>query len=164
MVQAAAANGLDFKAADPRNRNWWLKLKWITDQLEDFNAEKVYALQHSQHTRIISYETRQEAFDKHWKAANEILQNIYSINFPWAKDANKKRQEAENNDLMSRWKKRYGDIKDPAVREKYKKIAQAMRRHAELGKKDNFKSQRSFKKALREKNARDNIRMTRNKK
>jgi hypothetical protein len=149
MVQAAAMSGLDFTAAIPRSRHWWLKVRWILDRLEDVNTLALYRMQHKQHVAVTSYALEQAAFNTHWDAANDLIHKTFVANFPWAKDEHKKQRQRDIDGLMSEWKRRFGDPNDPAVQSRFLKVAQAWRRQAEAAKKNQFADQRKLQTTLK---------------
>jgi hypothetical protein len=145
MVQAAARSGFDFAAADPRSRYWWLKLRWVLDRLEDLNIEKVWQMQHAQHMSVLNYELDQQTFNGHWDRANQLLRDIYQVNFPWMKQAGEQGKQRDVNAMMERWKQKFGDPNDPQVQAYYKKVADAMRRKAKDAQKNMFKDQNKLR-------------------
>lgn len=149
MVQAAANSGLDFSAANPRCRRWWTKARWILDRLEDLNTLTLYDMQHRQHVSVLDYNLDKQAFDSHWKSANDILNNVFAINFPWSKDASKNKSQNDRDALLAQWKKKYGDPKDPKVQEYFLKVANAWRAKGEEAKKNMFSGQRKFNEQIK---------------
>lgn len=132
MVRAAARTGLDFKHSDHRARFWWLKVRWIINQLEDDDVLSLFRMQHNQHCSVLSYQTP-EAFKQHWDEANKLLDKIYSLLIPWDKKASKKRGN-DYSDLIEQWKHVYGDLKDPKVKAHFDDVAKSLRKHREDGK------------------------------
>jgi hypothetical protein len=145
MIQAAVSSAIDFTAADPRSRTWWLKVRWILDRIEDLNVEKVYQMQHAQNTSVLDYSLQQETFNGHWKASNQLLHEVYGLNFPWAKGKDGDKKQTEINNLMEQWKAKYGDPADPAVLAKYKKIADAWRKSGQESTQHMFQEQNQLR-------------------
>ncbi len=123
MVQAAAAGAIDFDTADILSRHWWLKLRWTLDRLEDTNSIDVYALQHAHHASVLDYDMPKEAFDKHWTSANDIIKSIHALQFPWAESVQKNKNQQKTAEMFDKWREKFGDIKDPKVKEHYDTIA-----------------------------------------
>jgi len=128
MVRASVAKAIDFHTADLTDYKWWLKLRWVLNRLEDENTIDVFRLQHAQHASVLSYDLSKETFDSHWDAANTIIKNVFALYFPWAEESKKDAQKKTHYDLIQVWKERYGDINDPAVKEKYDKLAEKVSR------------------------------------
>lgn len=145
MVQAAATGAIDFSTADFRSRKWWLKLCWLVDQIENQNASMVFKMQHAQHMCVLDYSLDKTAFDGHWNASNALLQDVYDLHFPWAKDSNTKRRKSVVDTLMDKWKAKYGDPSDPAVQAHFKRIADALRRKTASAGADMFKDQNKLR-------------------
>lgn len=128
MVQVAAKNGMNFNDADMRGRWWWLKVKWLIERIEDENLINIFSRQHSQHIAVLSYDPIQaQAFTKHWEEANKLLKEIHSLTFPWAKGSKERIGKDEIDSLMDQWTKTFGDRRDPAVKRKFDKVAEAIR-------------------------------------
>lgn len=144
MVQAAAKNGLDFEAADLRDHNWWRKAGWVLDRIEDDQYADLLKMQHAQHINVLDYSTEQKVFEHHWEAASEIIDKLISLRFPWTKDAGKKSKQKTYDSLMDAWKKKYGDIRDPKVKQHFAQIAENMRKHAEKHRSTPFSAQRKM--------------------
>lgn len=152
MVQAAANAGLDFAAASPRDRHWWLKLRWVLDRTEDLSSQQVFEMQHAQHVGVIDHRMDKAAFDHHWSGANKLLRDTYKLCFPWVREAEAPK-DTRNKDvdaLMNVWKQKYGDINDPKVRARFKSIAEAMRKRALEGQKGNFSESRTLSQQLKQ--------------
>ncbi len=158
MVQAAANAGLDFATANPRSRHWWLKLRWILDRTEDLSSTQIYKMQHAQHVGILDHRMAKEAFEHHWNGANKLIRDSYRIYYPWLQDSKettqgqpeKTQRDKEVDALMDSWKKQFGDPSDPKVHARFKSIAEAMRKRALEGQKDNFSSSRSLSSQLKQ--------------
>lgn len=151
MVQAAAQKGLDFATANPRSRQWWLKVRWILDLTEDRNSQQIFKMQHEQHVGILDHHMDKTAFEHHWGGANKLLRDTYKVYFPWVKEVAdaKSPRDKSNDDLMATWRKLYGDPNDPKVRAKFKSIAEAMRRKSAEGQTTNFSDTRTLSQRLR---------------
>lgn len=128
MVQAAVTGAVDFSTAALLDRHWWLKLRWILDRFEDVQAIDVFKLQHAQHMAVVEYGLEKQTFETHWKGGNDLIQRIYAVNFPWAAKTTQPGGK-DYDDLLTKWKEKFGDIKDPKVREKFNRIARAMHQH-----------------------------------
>ena len=149
MIQAAAVQGIDFTAAEPRNRWWWIRTGWLLDQLEFKNVEKLYILQHQQTISVLSQKLEADAFKQQWEAANNILQHVWAINFPWSKDAKDDYKKREYERMMEKWKEKFGDPKDPAVQARFAKVATQWKAKSEEAKKNMFAKQKKEKDHLR---------------
>lgn len=143
MVQAAAIRGIDYAEANPRNRYWWLKVRWIVDRLEDLNTEKVFMMQHAQHAAVLDYKL-EGIFDKHWDDANRVMTGVYELNFPWDRNANDKARKSAQEKLMEQWRAKYGDPNDPKVQAHFKKVADAWRKHS-ASSSEGFEEQKSLR-------------------
>lgn len=141
MVQAASRSGLSFHDAALRDRYWWLKVRWLLDQLETENMLEVYKMQHAQHLSVLDYSLAKPTFDNHWKGGNDILKKAFVTRFPWHDKHSAKDRDSEISGLMSAWKAKYGDMRDPAVYKKYAGIAKAIRERGEKAKANQFKDQ-----------------------
>lgn len=149
MVQAAAMSGMDFSETEPRNRHWWLKVRWILDRIEDLNTEKIFQMQHAQHACVLDYDLDKSAFDGHWNAANQLLRNMYLLHFPWTKDETTNKRRSEYDDLMALWKAKFGDPADPKVQARFKKVAEALRRKTDEASKGMFQEQQKLRKMVK---------------
>lgn len=130
MVQASASKAIDFSAAETRDRRWWLKLSWILDRLEETNIVELLKLQHAQNIALLDYKTSQEALDKHWKTANQLITEINTLNFPWydTKVAKQNNYDAFIDD----WEKTFGSRKDPKTQEMIRRSVEALKKKSEM--------------------------------
>jgi hypothetical protein len=148
MVQAAAAGAIDFAKADFRSRRWWLKLRWMADQIETQNAVKLFRMQHAQHMGVLDYTLEKQAFDGHWNASNNLLQDTHDLLFPWARGSGENRRKSEIETLMDKWKAKYGDPSDPAVQAHFKRIADALRKRTATASENMFSEQKKLRKMV----------------
>lgn len=126
MIQAAVDGVIDYSTANLLDRRWWVKLRWLLDRYEAKQTCEVLKLQHNQHLSVLAYDLKQETFDHHWKGANNITKSIFEMTFPWSSKVTK--PEAKIDDaLLATWKERFGDIKDPKVKQYYAKQVQMMK-------------------------------------
>jgi hypothetical protein len=145
MVQAAARAGLDFSAAATRDRYWWMKARWILDQLENEHSIDLYKLQHAQHVAVLDYSLpSQQTFDTHWNGANKSLTQIFALKFPWLGDADTKGRDSAIDGMLAQWRAKYGDMKDPAVRKKYTDLAKRWRGQTGKAKANQFKDHKKM--------------------
>lgn len=127
MVQAAASGAIDFANADLLDRQWWLKLRWILDRLEDEHMVDVYRLQHAQHASVLDYELDKQVFETHWEGGNKLIKKVYGTHFPWnSEQVHEDQKKKIYDELVEKWRARFGDLRDPAVKEKYDRMAKAM--------------------------------------
>lgn len=148
MVQAAAQKGLDYETADLRGRWWWLRASWLLNQLEDNNSIEILKLQHAQHSAVLDYTLEKSAFDNHWNGANEILRIIQKVKFPWDVKLTTDKS-SDITKMLADWKRIYGDLNDPKVKDRYDRVAAAMRKRAAEGVKTNFAASREDAEKMR---------------
>lgn len=122
---------MDFAAADLRSRHWWMKARWILDRVESDNTEKMLRIKHAQNLSVLDYKLEQQAFNAHWDESNKLISATYHLNFPWAKAHEDNTRQTQIAKLMEEWKRRFGDPDDPAVKDRYKRVAEAMRKRGD---------------------------------
>lgn len=120
IKQAAFEGVVDFSKARPSDRDWWMRLRWLLDELEKENLRRVQELQLKLNFAVLDYNTDPEKqFDYHWNRSNEFITKIYNGLFPWeAKKFVPAARNAVNNEyksLVNEWKRRFGDPNDPKV-------------------------------------------------
>jgi hypothetical protein len=111
MVQAAARGVIDFSEADTRDRHWWRRTYWLLNQLETDNTDHICQLRLKQHLTVTEYGLAKEAFDTHWKAANDLIANMMKRRFPWETF----QADAAADHLRDAYVNRFGDPNDPEV-------------------------------------------------
>ncbi len=119
------------------------------DRLEDLNTLGMYHMQHRQHVAVLDYSLEKQVFDSHWGMANDLLHKSFVMNFPWAKDTNKKQKQRDIDELMAQWKERYGDPKDPEVQARFMRVAKKWKARGEESKKAMFADQRKLRTTLK---------------
>jgi hypothetical protein len=119
-VQAAAQGIVDFSHFAPFDRNWWIRLRWLLDELDVTNLRQMLHLQHAQHSGALNYLAGKDTFDHHWRAAGKILTQLTELYFPWTIDEKTTRRADDYASMYKLLVERCGDPKDPATQAKIK--------------------------------------------
>jgi hypothetical protein len=119
MVQAAAHGVVDFSTADLLDRQWWMKLWWMLDQVEADNLVLVRQMEHAHNISLLDYYLEQKIFDLHWDRAVQALRDTWDTLFPWCKMGGDATASAKDK-LTAAWIKQWGDPNDPETLRKIK--------------------------------------------
>jgi len=136
---------MDLDASDALSRHWWIRTRWILDQIELDHAIEIWKLQREQHLTAIGRVEDNQAFQQHWKAANDLSVNIYNALFPW--NTNDRAMKTSIEQMREQWVKTYGDPCDPAVQ---KRIAETVAKIKERIQRGQDNQQRQFDTSRRE--------------
>lgn len=129
MVKAALCGAIDFSKAEFLSRQWWIKLRFILNELETQQVIEFFKLQHNQHCAVLSYQSPDTTFSKHWDDANKLISQIFRLQFPWYGDEKQSKQK-QYSQMIDQWEKIYGNRKDPKVKEWIKRVADALHKKA----------------------------------
>ncbi len=118
IIQAARTGAIDFGRAKLLDRHWWLKLKFILNNLETDSLFRILKARQDQHlAAILTPNISQSSFDTHWSSANDAIGKMTESLFPWMGDMSSKAVKNRNIQMMAdAWKQRWGDPKDPKVK------------------------------------------------
>ena len=123
LIKQAAFRGLiDFSKADPSDRWWWLKLKWLLNELEEDNFRSAIKTHFHLNTALLSYQNEEKQFKHHWDRAVTLSDGLHDSLFPYAKikkDPNS--QQNEYKRLITSWKDTFGDPDDPLIKAEIQK-------------------------------------------
>lgn len=113
MVQAAAAGVIDFSQADPYDNAWWLKLKWLTNEISRQNQVRVMGLRHARYLSTLARADLDSQYvENNWDKAYQLEQATFALLFPWIIPEDEKSVEQA---LRDSWVNTYGDPNDPEV-------------------------------------------------
>lgn len=76
---------------------------------------------------MLDYAADKTAFDAHWKAANNLLLQIYNQYFPWAKTDTQPTRAYE--ELRERWIQMWGDPAEPETQERIENSVKLYKEH-----------------------------------
>jgi hypothetical protein len=112
MVQAATTGAMDFARMDPRDRWWWRKLRWTLHELHSENQVAGLETQHRHWVTLFANASLDaDSFDNTKKQAQEILNKILKLRFPWLGDELAATGAQES--LVSQFREAYGYPGDP---------------------------------------------------
>lgn len=120
MIRSAAKIGLDFSKAEPHGRLWWLKVKWILDELERESERDLISCHHSQHVSALNYLAGEKAFKLHWTEAEKNVKKLFNSYHPWLKEKMENSSQNEGKRWMEKWMAEFGDLKDEKTQKKIK--------------------------------------------
>lgn len=124
LVRAAAKQGLDFREAKLSDRWWWLKVRWITDELDKESERLLLHTNHAQHIAAFDYSAGDKSYKHHWEAATRAVSHLYNSCYPW--DPMKVPEPRDAAKAMSKeWVQRFGDPNDPEVAKRINRVAKA---------------------------------------
>lgn len=103
--------------ARPLDCNWWRRVRWTLQYLEDQNWVQYWRTVHALHAGALEYTAGTDCFDTHWDQALELESKIKKVLLPWLKE-DQKRKEIYRS-MADEWVRMYGNPSDPEV---YKKI------------------------------------------
>jgi hypothetical protein len=113
MVQAAADGVIDFSQADPYDNAWWLKLKWLTNEISRKNQVRVMGLRHARYLSTLARADLDSQYvENNWDKAYQLEQATFALLFPWIIPEDEKSVEQA---LRDSWVNTYGDPNDPEV-------------------------------------------------
>ncbi len=137
LIKQAAFTGLvDFSKARLSDRSWWIRLKWLLDELETHNVTKIHGMHFELNTALLDYKNDENQFTHHWDRSIEMINRVYNELFPWDKQAvDKKTIQKTYENLANQWKEQFGDPDDPEVAKKIQNTVDAL-----LGKVDTWQN------------------------
>jgi hypothetical protein len=88
MVRAAVTGAFDYTGSDPTNKQWRLRHRLMIAEFENQQVLTVLAAVHNHWCSFIARTTlSQEGIDNVKRFANEALQDIKQVTFPWIETA-----------------------------------------------------------------------------
>lgn len=116
MVTAALSGVVDFRAADPLDRRWWLRLRLALDHIEALNLARQHRLYFDYDLAILSRDDLTEASSKQFTAdAEKKLFALVNLWRPWDKHDPAQSQAAQVDELGKAWAREFGDQNSPEV-------------------------------------------------
>lgn len=130
MVRAAAAGAIDFARADPRDKWWWRKLRWITEEIENTAFQQAYEAQHRHWVTVFSNSAlKEESFNDSQSQAQEALGSFLAALLPWqAENFRKAAQAGSSDELLAEFRELYGYPGDPRYEEMLAETMAAFKR------------------------------------
>ena len=131
MVQAAAAGGVDFGRADPRDPKWWRYLRLILDQLERNNLKEYHGLYNARTVAVLGRSNlERDSAEKLLEDSETRISRIGKILFPWVEldRAAVRKQQAQR--LRETWESWFGKLDDPDTQRRIQETADWLRNTA----------------------------------
>jgi hypothetical protein len=120
---------VDFRAARPLDRDWWMAVAWALAWLEQRLYCETAELKYQLHVGLLDYRLTERAFDHHWDQAQALQQLIHNAKLPWLKiEAGVSKTAIAS--MEQTWKAIFGDPADPEVARKIEETAAALRGRA----------------------------------
>jgi len=88
MVRAAAAGVINYAGADPTNRQWRLKHRLLLQEFSRQQDQQFIETAHRHWLALLAHGSlTEESFGQVKKTANETLDDIQKLVFPWVRPA-----------------------------------------------------------------------------
>lgn len=121
MVQASCEGMLDYSKADLLDPKWWTKF-WLTlAYLERQTDAKIEEHKFQFNLAVLDYNTADNAFDTHWRRAEQSRNRLISSIAPWATSGAKSAAESAA-EMRNRWIDKWGDPAAPETKAKVQEI------------------------------------------
>jgi hypothetical protein len=125
LREAHLRGHLDLRQARPFDRDWWHGAGWTLDWLEQQLAGEVWRLKYQLHLALLDYDLDAETFKLHWEQAREAQVKLRAVLLPWLDEEQTALAAGQN--MTRSWKDIWGDPADPAVAERIRTTAEALR-------------------------------------
>lgn len=114
MVRAAARGVIDFRRADFRDPNWWLRRKVLIEEMERWDEFELWKLITQRHLGLIHGRVSDQAFSELQKGASQAILAAIACLRPWDRpDLQKLGHDAEQ--LREAYVREIGDPRDPEL-------------------------------------------------
>lgn len=121
---------LDLRDADPFDRLWRVKLRWLLDAYERklyaeaFRVRCLYGI-----TQANNPELDPKSVPSVWKSSNDDYQQLRYQLLPWTErpEVGKSGSRAGRQEAIDLWKARWGDPNSPETKAKIQRTIEAMR-------------------------------------
>jgi len=114
-MQIAAAGIMDFRKADVLDPKWWIKLRWMIDQVNSNHCVKIYEHRLQQRLALLPTLTDSTHIERCWNSVRSIQEKIVNEIAPWVLTG-----RAAIHDIVARMKAQYthkwGDPDSPEHR------------------------------------------------
>lgn len=118
LRQAHLEGFLDCREARVLDRQWWRKVHWTLDWLEDQNRNQLRKLSHELNCSLLDYFTGDKSVDLHWDQALDIQARISKTLLPWERQRAEGYSRNQFKDLVKLWEVVFGKRNDAKTEEK----------------------------------------------
>lgn len=133
MVRAAATGAIDFAQADPRDKYWWRRLRWITDTIA---REDDYRLTEAQHRHWVTVfangQLNDESFENAKSNAQEYLNRLVIHRYPeYEQQLQNEAYLQTREGALAAWREQFGYPGEPRYEKMLEDAMSAFKRLAE---------------------------------
>jgi hypothetical protein len=133
MIKAAATGAVDYSHADPQDKYWWRRLRWITDAMA---AEDDYRLIEAQHRHWVTIfangQLDANSFDNAKANAQHYLTQLIGFRYPeYAKKLEQEAFRGSREGALQAFREEFGYPGDPRYEKMLEETMEAFKKLAE---------------------------------
>jgi hypothetical protein len=123
MIQAQARGLIDYRELDPRDPNWFLRHKWLLNELYRQQLREVHLaeLHYWLHTDATSQQGSNEFRKGVLETIDSLRTSLQHACLPWIEEKETARKQ-ELKQLSDEWIEYYGDPRDPKTAAKLQEL------------------------------------------
>lgn len=129
MVQLAVSGTFNFRDGDPRDHQWWRRLRLALNQIDAAHRLDLHKLNNDRVLACLSRSDLQPgAYDKLFSLSVVEGRKMLALLFPWYTPQSLEPAQDMAVRMIEQWKRIWGDPNDPVVAAKIRLTAEALQR------------------------------------